>query len=183
MAVIFRVAAAAAAKLKSSPKAQMNTPGIHMVMRPSKEVLDLKLSKRRRELKDMRTPHRQAAVFLDRWVQKNFQVEGGNVGGWPPFALGGRLMPDGTIDASAKLLQDTGRLRLSFLPFATKKSAGIGSVIPYSARHQAGEPVRNLPARPMIPEEGKPGFEQVRKGLFKIYDRRIHVLTTVKPVI
>ena len=62
------------------------------------------------------------------WVQKNFKGEGKAVGGWAPFKAGGRWRKGFGLDTSAKLLQDTGALRASFLPFASKTDAGIGSL-------------------------------------------------------
>jgi len=73
------------------------------------------------------------------------------VGGWKPFKLGGRRLPGGGIDTSAKLLQDTGELRLRVNPFFTKTVAGIGSNLPYALTHELGLPHRNLPARRMLP--------------------------------
>lgn len=107
------------------------------------------------------------SVFLDRWTQRNFKTEGDKVGGWAPFVHGGRVrskkgkkggLAQGItsrvfVDGSAKLLQDSGRLRASFLPFATNKKAGIGSTLPYSEPHQKGGkpwPVK----RQIIPEPG-----------------------------
>lgn len=86
------------------------------------------------EMSKLNTVSAKIAVFLDQWVQKNFRSEGGNVGKWAPFApatlhyielYDPKRMP-------AKLLQKTGHLRASFLPFTRKDSAGIGSDLPYS---------------------------------------------------
>lgn len=102
---------------------------------------------------------RQVAVFLDQWVQRNFQSEGDKVGGWAPFKYGGRIVRkkgakaqsiEGHryIDGSAKMLQDTGALRHSFLPFIRKGIAGIGSDLPYSKPHEDG--MKGLPQRRML---------------------------------
>lgn len=92
------------------------------------------------------------SVWLARWVAINFKTEGGNIsGGWAPFKYGGRIMPNGQIDYSAKLLQDTGRLKASFLPFHGNHYAGIGADAPYSIFHELGVPARNLPSRRMLP--------------------------------
>ena len=71
---------------------------------------------------------------------------------------------------SAKLLQDTGRLRKSFSPFYSRNTAGIGSSLSYSVAHEIGLPVRNLPARRMLPMTGD---RSVERGVIKIYDRYI----------
>jgi len=93
----------------------------------------------------------QISIWLDRWNKQNFKTEGGNVGGWKPFAAGGRRRKGGGFDSSAKLLQDTGRLRLSYLPFANNHMGGIGSDLPYAAAHQEG--FKSVPARRMVPEK------------------------------
>ncbi len=93
------------------------------------------------------------SILLDRWVQKNFRTEGGNVGGWKPFKAGGRWIRKGNatvLDTTAKLLQDTGRLRASFKPFATANMAGIGSALEYSETHNEGI---GVPVRRMLPEK------------------------------
>jgi phage gpG-like protein len=100
-------------------------------------------------IKDLSVPNRQVAAFLDRWVQKNFKSEGGSVGGWTPFKLGGRRIKGGGIDRAAKLLQNTGALRASFRSFWNSKDAGIGSEIFYSQFHEEGTSV--LPTRRMLP--------------------------------
>lgn len=95
----------------------------------------------------------KVSIMLDRWVQKNFRTEGGNVGGWRPFKIGGRWITRGNkrvFDSDAKLLQDTGRLRASFQPFATKHQAGIGSALDYSEKHEMGI---GVPVRRMLPEK------------------------------
>ncbi len=72
------------------------------------------------------------------------------------------------IDRSAKLLQDTGLLRISFLPFATMTNAGIGSDLPYSKYHQDGG--KHLPQRRMLPEK-----EEVMADLTEILDNWVKV--------
>lgn len=101
-------------------------------------------------LKNLATVYTKVSIFLDRWVQSNFKTEGGKVGDWKPIARDGMI------------LQDTGRLRASFLPFATKKNAGIGSDLPYSKKHEEGQGVTK---RRMLPKE-----KEVKKGIKKIFD-------------
>lgn len=105
---------------------------------------------------------RKVATFLDSWVQRNFRTQGKFVGGWTPFVHGGRVTTkakasgksaDGVyVNTAAKLLMDTGALRLSFLPFATSTNAGVGSDLPYSEIHEKG--TKTTPRRRMLPEEG-----------------------------
>lgn len=115
----------------------------------------------RENLADIDEPLAKVSVLLDRWVQRNFRTQGGSVGGWRAFAAGGRLKPDGSVDASAKLLQDTGRLRLSFKPFHDANTAGIGSALRYSKVHEEGI---GVPARRMLPKQADVG-EQARRLL------------------
>ena len=121
---------------------------IDIKMKPTAKELKRRHDRRLKELKDLTTPMRQASTYLDRWVQQNFKTEGGKGEKWQPFKVGGRYK-NGKIDTSAKLLQDTGRLRASFLPFATRKNAGIGSDLPYSEAHEKG--LGHLPKRRMLP--------------------------------
>lgn len=120
------------------------------------------LREQRAAIKDLKTPLAQASVYLDQWVQKNFKSEGGSVGGWEPFA-------QSTLDymekydnkrSPAKLLQRTGRLRLSFVPFSSAKESGIGSDLPYSKSHNSG--TSRIPERKLLPESGKARNEVMR---------------------
>lgn len=87
---------------------------------------------------DTSVPNKQISIMLDRWVQKNFQSEGKLVDGWHP------------IEREGKILQDTGRLRLSFIPFSSRADAGIGSDLPYSKHHEYGEGVRERRMLPLL---------------------------------
>jgi len=108
--------------------------------------------------------HRAAAALLDKWVQRNFETEGGNVGGWKPFAAGGRWK-NGTLDTTAKLLQDAGTLKSRFLPFSSNKNAGIGNDLPYSKTHELGQGL--LPARRMLPRSSDEKLMGEIEDLFK----------------
>ena len=122
--------------------------GIKITQKPPNTVKHLQelYKERASEFKQLETPNKRIGVFLDRWVQDNFRTEGGKVGGWAPLKLGGRVLykttasgvvPKG-FDSSAKILQDTGTLRLSFVPFASRRNAGIGSDLDYSKKHDQG---------------------------------------------
>jgi phage gpG-like protein len=106
---------------------------------------------------------KQVAVFLDSWVQRNFASKGGNVGGWVPFTYGGRLTTkrkangqsiDGHryINSGAMLMQNTGQLRHSFLPFVRSGVAGIGSDLPYSKSHNDGDGIVQRRLLPKVAE-------------------------------
>jgi len=131
---------------------------IQMKVRPSLEKVKRTFSERLKKINDASIPNKKAAIFLDRWVQKNFQSQGGKVGGWE------------AIDRAGKILQDTGRLRSSFIPFAKRSDAGIGSSLKYSKPHDQG--VGNMPKRQILPERS-----DVEDDLFQIYDKHVHGLT------
>lgn len=134
---------------------------------PNKATIDAakkKLQAARAGLKSDGVAMRQVAVFLDQWVQKNFTGKGEKVGGWAPFTYGGRLTTkrksnaqsiDGKryINGVASLLQDTGALRHSFLPFVRQGTAGIGSDLPYSKPHDEG--TKDLPQRRLLPKKAE----------------------------
>lgn len=152
--------------------------GVQVTVEPSSKELKRRHQERARELSALELPNAKAAIYLDRWVQINFRTEGGNVGGWEPFANGGRPIYEPRraapgqkrklvgIDTSAKLLQDTGNLRLSFLPFYNARTAGIGSELPYSKTHEEG--ADHVPQRRMLPKRA-----EVIKPIRQIY--RDHV--------
>ncbi len=145
--------------------------GIQIVVRPTLAQVRKKIAIRMKRLAKFNHPHKKIAIFLDRWVQKNFKSEGGKVGGWAPLKAGGRWAKGKGLDTTAKILQDTGRLRVSFLPFANMKNAGVGSDIPYSRKHEKGE--EGLPVRRMLPKN-----REVMKDVRKIYDK--HVKESIK---
>lgn len=123
-----------------------------------------------RKVRNTRRPNRQISIWLLRWVNENFKSEGGKVGGWKPFKLGGRRLPGGKIDRSAKLLQDTGRLRQSFNPFHSARVGGVGSNLNYVLTHELGLPHKNLPARRMVPISSD---RDVVSAVVRIYNRHI----------
>jgi phage gpG-like protein len=124
------------------------------------EIVDkgnqLKLAKRQLRILSKRikyplTANKAVSAWLMRSVNSNFESQGGKVGGWEPFALGGRKLPSGQIDRKAKLLQDTGVLRGSFTNFYGRNHAGVGASAPYSIFHELGVASHRLPARRMLP--------------------------------
>lgn len=116
------------------------------------DQLKAELAIARKELSRHAPVLKQVSVYLDQWVQRNFQTSGGKAGGWKPFALGGRFR-NGKLDTSAKLLMDTGRLRLSFFPGVRGGTAFIRSDLPYAAAHNEG--TSKLPQRRILPVESE----------------------------
>jgi phage gpG-like protein len=124
-----------------------------IIKTPEDTVTRAKLTKARERMVGTGAPlvYKKISVFLDQWVQRNFKAQGAALKGdvWPRFAIGGRRRKGGGIDTSAKLLQDTGALRISHLPFSSNSDAGIGSWLPYSKFHQEGI---GVPRRRTLPE-------------------------------
>jgi phage gpG-like protein len=122
-----------------------------ITVKPTMKEVKAEFKARRENFENIRPAHVKVSIFLDQWVQRNFknqgsELENGDV--WPDFALGGRVKKGVGLDRSAKLLQDTGRLKFSFLPFASKTDAGIGSKIKYSKYHNKGI---GVPKRRILP--------------------------------
>jgi len=144
-----------------------------VTMKPPVSVIKKRLKKARDELKNLKTPNREAAILLDRWVQKNFKSEGKLAGGWLKLRAGGRWIGskgNRRFDATAKVLQDTGRLRASFVPFFTNKTAGIGSDIEYSEKHEKG--LEGLPVRRMLPNR-----KDIQKSILNTYEKYVNKIT------
>ena len=143
-------------------------PGLSVTVKPTLDEMRKRLAKKRAAVTDLRTPYARAAVLLDQWVQRNFKSEGANVGGWQPFAVNKNGVP--IVEAvnpgraPAKLLQDTGRLRSSFAPFANKQNAGIGSDLPYAKTHHEGI---GLPERQLLPDHN-PAYREVMRSAREI---------------
>lgn len=111
-----------------------------------------RIEKASKNVSDRTVVNKKISILLDQWVQLNFATQGKKVGGWPPFKYPefGRHITGQGWDPSAKLLQDTGDLKKSHIPFSSKKVAGIGSDLPYSKPHHEGE--GHLPQRRTIPD-------------------------------
>lgn len=125
------------------------------------------LAELERKIKNPMKANHQVSIWLMRWVNENFRTEGRKVGGWAPFKYGGRVK-GGKIDTSAKLLQDTGRLKGSFYPFWSRVNAGVGSALPYAELHEFG--TAHVPARRMVPEQSD---REVTDKVIKIYEWHI----------
>jgi phage gpG-like protein len=158
------------------------------------EKLRRKLRQVHKETGDAYEANRNVGIWIVRWINKNFDTEGGKVGGWQPFKYGGRLITkkkasnriggvglarsiEGRrlVDASARLLRDTSLMFASFQPYrARSKSVTVGSHLEYSAYHEFGLPSRNLPARRMLPRASD---DDVLEGILRIYDDYMYTVT------
>ncbi len=131
-------------------------PGLSVLLRRFKSAF--------KSVGELNVVHKKIAVFLDIWVLRNFKSEGDKVGGWAPFKIGGRRKPGGSLDTSAKLLQDTGRLRASFNSVFNNDNVVIGSDLDYAKSHEKG--TEHLPIRRMLPKIG-----EVREDILKIFTK------------
>lgn len=126
---------------------------VKVVFKPSLKEVRARYEKLSKEVRNFRGLYAKVAVWLDTWVQRNFRMSGGKVGGWEPLAAGGRRIKKGKktfLDETAKVLIDSSRLRHSFLPFADSKKAGVGSDLPYAKTHNEGIKV---PERQIVPKK------------------------------
>ena len=122
---------------------------IFFKFKPTVEIVKKNYEKKLARVQNMRTGFSKVATYLDSWGQKNFKDEGALTGStWEELASGGRWVRGKGLDPTAKILQDSGRLKASFQPFASKLNAGIGSDLPYAKTHEEG---RGVPKRRMLP--------------------------------
>lgn len=139
----------------------MSVTDISLTVKGEKRLLQ-KMERIRKRMPNLSEPNKAVGVLLDSWVQRNFKTEGGNVGGWAPLKAGGRKKKGKALNVTARILQDTGVLRASFVSFSDKKSAGIGSELPYSKFHEIG--TKHIPIRRMLPKN-----RDVEKQIKRLY--------------
>lgn len=138
------------------------------------------------DLKNGERTNRQVSVRLMSLVMKNFSSQSNDGVKWAPFKLGGRYISSTKVtkrrkkkdegkrflDKSAKLLQDTGNLRQSFLGLYDKDLAGVGAKasagVNYAIVHEQGSPKNKLPARPMLPTA-----KQLQEEFVNVYTSQI----------
>jgi len=103
-----------------------------------------------KKLESFRWPLWKASRLILADVEKNFETEGGLVGGWTPLA-------PGTVAGRARegygahpILQKTGKLRRSFYANVDKTRAFISASSPYFGFHQSRKPRARLPRRTML---------------------------------
>lgn len=95
------------------------------------------------------------------WITANFESEGRKTGqAWAPLSPR-TIMRRRKRGGGAKILQDIGRLKMSFTkaPNPDVKINGrgvsvtVGTETQYAIYHESSEPRRRLPRRPMLPTE------------------------------
>lgn len=114
------------------------------------------------------TANKKASVRLYQFVLRNFQDEGALVGGWVPLAPS--TIAYKQEHGYSRMLQNTGNLRASFLPYADDKIARVGSPLAYSAAHDQG--TARIPQRRLLPNE-----EDVQPMVLEIYGREMKIVT------
>lgn len=82
----------------------------------------------------------QVAEILRTAVEDKFEDEGP---GWPRLELS--TLKRRRISSGARILQDSGHLAASIMPFATEESAGVSTNVEYAIFHLDG--TKNMPAR------------------------------------
>ena len=137
-------------------------PSHRIEVKPKPDQIKALYAAKRKHLLKIDPAMRKVAIYLDQWVQRNFKTEGGNVGGWKPLT-----------QREGRILQDTGRLRASFVPFTAKNNAGIGSDLDYSKTHDKG--IGHVPKRRILPQK-----KDVMKQVRRILKRHIEVVRSVR---
>lgn len=103
------------------------------------------------KVSDFKKPLFKASQLILKDVERNFETEGGLVGGWSPLAestVKGRLRQG--YGGSHPILQRTGALKKSFYSYTDSKKAIITSRSPYFVYHQSRRPRKVLPRRAML---------------------------------
>lgn len=128
------------------------------------------LAKKQKKLKERQRLNAQAVVIVDRWIQKNFQSEGGPQGGWEPLKTS---TIKGRKRGGDRILQDTGILKSRWKHLYTPEkaavmSAAVMSGVDYGVYHDSDKPRKKLPHRKILPRE-----KQIMPLLLKIYKKFI----------
>ena len=100
------------------------------------------------KLSNFKKPLRAASRMILEDVERNFQTEGGLVGGWQalsPSTVKGRERAG--FGGAHPILQRTGAFRKSFYSFVDEKKAIISSKSPYFVYHQSRLPRQKIPRR------------------------------------
>lgn len=123
------------------------------------------------QIKDRTSVNAVVAGKMWAMVMENFKTESHEGEPWEPLAPSTIERRQKKQDGKVAILQDTGALRQSFMPFSNNDLAGVGSVSSrehskLSEIHEEG--LGNVPARPMLPSEGRAIAEAI-----KIYDHYI----------
>ena len=122
--------------------------------KPGTKVLQAKFKRLARKTSNRRTLFNRIGVKVLNEIDATFKEETHEGEPWTPLKASTIASRRGS--GLARILQDTGTLKRSFVMGATSNLVRIGTPIIYAPPHQEGE--GNIPKRPMIPSE-KRGLE------------------------
>ena len=138
-------------------------------LRTTGEGIRQRVRERAQEMRQSITvSNKKASVVLYQWVLNNFQGEGELAGGWLPLS-------EATVKwkqerGYSRMLQNTGALRASFLPYSDDNIALVGSPLWYAEQHDEGS--GRVPQRKLLPTA-----EQAQEMVMPIYGREMKIVT------
>lgn len=124
--------------------------------------LQARLNRAGAALKNRKRLNHNAVTLVDKWIQQNFQSEGGKVGGWEPLSP---LTIKARRGSRARILQDRGWLKSRWDLIADARQAKIVSKTSYGYFHDKG---KGVPKRQIIPT-----VRQIQPELQKLYNHFI----------
>jgi len=125
----------------------VNKESIVELRKFQKEKLALLMKK----VGDQSQPLKESVLIVWRDIMDHFRDESGPEGKWTPLnpkTLARRRQGKGRF--SAKILQDTGRLRQSVVTELSQNQGKVGTNMDYARTHQKGDSSRNIPQREFI---------------------------------
>ncbi len=126
-------------------------------------------------MKDLRSAHARAMVFIEKWIQKNFEQEGALAmegAKWKPLkpsTIARRRHGRNAAHAGeVKILRDRGWLKNKWKPYYSAHKIAYQSMMDYGVYHDSDKPRHRLPQRRIIPRQ-----RQVRGDIRRIYLKHI----------
>jgi hypothetical protein len=116
-----------------------------------------RFSEAARRIEDFSAPNAEIAIELYRWMLRNYDSGGAYVGGWAPLSPRTAAYKARRGWSTVPLGPRTGTLRAGFQYESTRARATAYNPVEYSRYHQNGAPSRNLPRRPLLPEQAVVG--------------------------
>lgn len=114
------------------------------------------LKEKAKRFSDLSIPFKQSTLFLFKDIQKHFKDERGSGGSWPKLK-----------SRKGKPLQDTGRLKSSFISASGKDFAKVSTNITYAGIHNDGGSISERFVRPIkkkalhfLTRDGKHAFSK-----------------------
>lgn len=102
-------------------------------------------------LSDLSQANRDASIAIYSWVMRNFDSDGGNVGGWAPLSpkYAARKQRRGLT----KMLVVTGDMRRGFAYESNDTTARVYNLTPYARYHEEG--TSRMPQRRLLPNKAE----------------------------